>query len=227
MKRLWAGLLVCMWMQAEGGRKLPLSLREAAETAAAPGGAARAELAREAARAAEARKRQALAALLPNVDGGYTFRSFTNNLASFGIEFPAVPGIEFPVFAGPIDVQDARLTAGLSVFDVAAVRRWQAAKTQARAAAMESEEGQLKAKAAAAFQPAFTLSGFAFPIRNMPEPVQWLTYLNPLRYYMEIVRGVFLKGSGVEELWPQLAALAGMGVAIVALSAKRFHKRLE
>lgn len=77
------------------------------------------------------------------------------------------------------------------------------------------------------FQPAFTLSGFAFPIRNMPEPVQWLTYLNPLRYYMEIVRGVFLKGSGVEELWPQLAALAGMGVAIVALSAKRFHKRLE
>lgn len=77
------------------------------------------------------------------------------------------------------------------------------------------------------FQPAFTLSGFAFPIRNMPEPVQWLTYLNPLRYYMEIVRGVFLKGSGVGELWPQLAALAGMGVVIVALSAKRFHKRLE
>ncbi|GIU79812.1 MAG: transport permease protein [Bryobacteraceae bacterium] len=77
------------------------------------------------------------------------------------------------------------------------------------------------------FQPAFTLSGFAFPIRNMPEPVQWLTYLNPLRYFMEIVRGVFLKGSGVGDLWPQLAALAGMGTVIVAVSARRFHKRLE
>lgn len=77
------------------------------------------------------------------------------------------------------------------------------------------------------FQPAFTLSGFAFPIRNMPEPVQWLSLLNPLRYYMEIVRGVFLKGSGVADLWPQLAALAAMGVAIVVLSARRFHKRLE
>ncbi|MGC8759542.1 MAG: ABC transporter permease [Bryobacteraceae bacterium] len=77
------------------------------------------------------------------------------------------------------------------------------------------------------FQPAFMLSGFAFPIRNMPEPVQWLTYLNPLRYFMEIVRGVFLKGSGAGQLWPQLAALAAMGVTIVVLSALRFHKRLE
>lgn len=150
MRQLCAGLLACVLVQAQEHGKLPLSLREAAEMAAAPGGAARAELAREAARAAEARKREALAALLPGVDGGYTLRSFTNNLASFGIEFPAVPGIAFPVFAGPIDVQDARLTAALSVFDVAAIRRWQAAKTQARAAAMESEEAQMKAKAAAA-----------------------------------------------------------------------------
>ena len=44
--------------------------------------------------------------------------------------------------------------------------------------------------------PAFMLSGFAFPIRNMPQPVQWLTYLNPVRYFMEIVRGIFLKGAG-------------------------------
>ena len=58
------------------------------------------------------------------------------------------------------------------------------------------------------FQPAFMLSGFAFPIRNMPEAVQWLTYLNPMRYFMEIVRGVFLKGSGADVLWPQMVALA-------------------
>jgi ABC-2 type transport system permease protein len=77
------------------------------------------------------------------------------------------------------------------------------------------------------FQPAFMLSGFAFPIRNMPEPVQWLTWLNPLRYFMEIVRGVFLKGSGIDQLWPQLVALAVMGSAIVVFSALQFHKRLE
>lgn len=150
MKRFWAGLVVCVLSHAEGRERLSLTLREAAEMAAAPGGAARAELAREAARAAEARKRQALAALLPNVDGSYTFRSFTNNLASFGIQFPALPGIPFPVFVGPIDVQDARLAGTQSVFDVAAVRRWQAARTQAKASAIDSEEAQLRAKAAAA-----------------------------------------------------------------------------
>ena len=45
--------------------------------------------------------------------------------------------------------------------------------------------------------PAFMLSGFAFPIRNMPVAVQYLTYLNPLRYFIEIVRGIFLKGVGI------------------------------
>ncbi len=75
--------------------------------------------------------------------------------------------------------------------------------------------------------PAFMLSGFAFPISNMPEVVQWLTYLNPLRYFMEIVRGVFLKGTGVETLWPQMAGLAVFGVAVMYLSAARFHKRLD
>lgn len=77
------------------------------------------------------------------------------------------------------------------------------------------------------FQPAFMLSGFNFPIRNMPEPVQWITYLNPLRYFMEIVRGVFLKGSGIDILWPQFALLAVFGVTILVSSALRFHKRLD
>ena len=75
--------------------------------------------------------------------------------------------------------------------------------------------------------PAFMLSGFAFPIRNMPAAVQYLTYLNPLRYFMEIVRGIFLKGVGVSVLWPQMAALAVYGVAVLTLSAARFHKTLE
>jgi ABC-2 type transport system permease protein len=75
--------------------------------------------------------------------------------------------------------------------------------------------------------PAFMLSGFAFPIRNMPDIAQWFTYLNPMRYFMEITRGVFLKGVGIETLWPQLMALAIFGIAIVTLSASRFRKRLD
>jgi ABC-2 type transport system permease protein len=75
--------------------------------------------------------------------------------------------------------------------------------------------------------PAFMLSGFAFPIRNMPVAVQWLTYLNPLRYFMDILRGIFLKGVGVSALWPQMAALAVYGVAVLSLSALRFRKNLD
>jgi ABC-2 type transport system permease protein len=75
--------------------------------------------------------------------------------------------------------------------------------------------------------PAFMLSGFAFPIRNMPEAVQWLTYLNPLRYFMDILRGIFLKGVGVDVLWPQMAALAIYGVTVLTLSALRFQKKLD
>jgi ABC-2 type transport system permease protein len=75
--------------------------------------------------------------------------------------------------------------------------------------------------------PAFMLSGFAFPIRNMPESIQWIAYLNPVRYFMEIVRGIFLKGAGISALWPQMAALAVYGVAILGLSAWRFQKRLD
>jgi ABC-2 type transport system permease protein len=75
--------------------------------------------------------------------------------------------------------------------------------------------------------PAFMLSGFAFPIRNMPVAVQYLTYLNPIRYFIEIVRGIFLKGAGVEVLWPQMAALTVYGVTVLSLSAMRFQKKLD
>ena len=77
------------------------------------------------------------------------------------------------------------------------------------------------------FQPFFMLSGFTFPIRNMPEIAQWLTFLNPVRYFMEIVRGVFLQGAGVQALWPQMVALAVFGVVILSASVLRFHKQLE
>jgi ABC-2 type transport system permease protein len=77
------------------------------------------------------------------------------------------------------------------------------------------------------FQPFFMLSGFSFPIRNMPEGVQWLTYVNPVRYFMEIVRGVFLQGAGIGTLWPQVVALAVFGTVVLGLSINRFHKQLE
>lgn len=75
--------------------------------------------------------------------------------------------------------------------------------------------------------PAFMLSGFAFPIRNMPAAVQYLTYLNPVRYFIEIVRGIFLKGVGAEVLWPQMTCLAVYGVTVLGLSAMRFSKKLD
>lgn len=77
------------------------------------------------------------------------------------------------------------------------------------------------------FTPAFMLSGFAFPIRNMPLAVQWLSYANPLRYFIQIVRGIFLKGTGIDTLWPQMLAMLVYGCTIMTLSALRFHKRLD
>ena len=75
--------------------------------------------------------------------------------------------------------------------------------------------------------PFFMLSGFVFPIANMPEMVQWLTYLNPLRYFLIVIRGIFLKGVGLNVLWPQYAALAVLGVIVFAGAVGRFRKRLD
>ncbi len=74
--------------------------------------------------------------------------------------------------------------------------------------------------------PAVLLSGFMFPIANMPPVIQWFTYLNPLRYFLVIIRGIFLKGVGLDILWPQMVALAVMGVLTLWLASRRFHKTL-
>jgi ABC-2 type transport system permease protein len=75
--------------------------------------------------------------------------------------------------------------------------------------------------------PMIYLSGLLFPIESMPRLLQLATYLVPLRYYAEILRGIFLKGAGIEALWQQAAALAGFGVAFLTLASLRFQKRLE
>jgi len=75
--------------------------------------------------------------------------------------------------------------------------------------------------------PAVNLSGFAFPIESMPQWVQYLTYANPLRYFLVIIRGVFLKGIGLDVLWPQMLALAVLGGTMMLSSSLRFRKRLK
>jgi len=72
--------------------------------------------------------------------------------------------------------------------------------------------------------PAILLSGFIYPIANMPLGIQWVTYLNPLRHFLIIIRGIFLKGQGVQLLWPQMLALALLGTALLSMAAGRFRK---
>ncbi len=73
--------------------------------------------------------------------------------------------------------------------------------------------------------PMIYLSGFIFPIENMPAVMRAITYLIPLRYFLVIVRGIFLKGIGLELLWPQAAALAAWGVVVLSLAVARSRKR--
>jgi len=76
------------------------------------------------------------------------------------------------------------------------------------------------------FCTAMLLSCVTFPNANLPTIVQHLTRLNPLRYYLVIVRSVFLKGVGLDVLWPEMLPLAIMGVVTLWVVSKRFHKTL-
>ena len=76
------------------------------------------------------------------------------------------------------------------------------------------------------YLPAVLLSGFMFPIANMPEVIQAFTYLNPLRYFLIIIRGIFLKGVGISILWPQMLALLALGSLVMTLAVKKFNKNL-
>ncbi len=72
--------------------------------------------------------------------------------------------------------------------------------------------------------PAIILSGFFYPIRSMPLLFQWLTVLNPVRHFLEVVRAVFLKGSGLGDLWSQYLALTLMAAAALWLAVVRFRR---
>ena len=75
--------------------------------------------------------------------------------------------------------------------------------------------------------PAITFSGFGFPISTMPQWLQQITYLDPLRYFLVVIRGVYLKGVGMDVLWPQMAGMAVLGAGVLTLSVLRFHKALD
>lgn len=74
------------------------------------------------------------------------------------------------------------------------------------------------------FMPAILLSGFMFPVSSMPGVFQWFTLINPVRHYIEIVRAVFLKGTGLAALWPQFAALLAIGLGLLGFATTRFSK---
>ena len=90
-------------------------------------------------------------------------------------------------------------------------------------------ENQQQAMVSAFFflMPAIIFSGFASPISSMPGGLQLLTYADPLRYFIVILRGVFLKGVGFGVLWPQMASLAIFALLILTASVLRFHKSLD
>ncbi|MBK7255712.1 MAG: ABC transporter permease [Ignavibacteria bacterium] len=89
---------------------------------------------------------------------------------------------------------------------------------------------QQQAMITAAFlviMPMIFLSGFSFPVENMPVIIQYVTYLIPLKYFLVIIRGIVLKGLGLSELWIECTVLLSMGIFILISSSLRFRKRLE
>ena len=75
--------------------------------------------------------------------------------------------------------------------------------------------------------PTITFSGFGFPISAMPQWMQTFSYAIPLRYFLVVLRGTYLKGVGMDVLWPQMAAMTGIGVCVLTLAILRFHKALD
>ena len=91
----------------------------------------------------------------------------------------------------------------------------------------KSQLGASQMALLATFLPTFLLSGFIFPIEQMPVVVQWITRVLPARYYVAILRNVFLKGTEIRLMAGQLIALAVIAVVLVTLATRAFHKKLE
>jgi outer membrane protein len=139
---------------APAAETLRLGMRDAVAIALGQDGSARVRIARELTRLAESRAAQARAALLPNVDATVVQQSQTRNLAAFGLRLSLpIPGFSFPSFVGPYNVFDARATATQSVFDLAAIRRYQASRAGVSQAEAEKQavEEQVRQQVARAY----------------------------------------------------------------------------
>jgi len=77
------------------------------------------------------------------------------------------------------------------------------------------------------YLPAFLLSGFMVPIANMPRPIQWVTYLVPARYFVTLLKGIYLKGVGLRTMWLEVTLLTAFGAAMVLLAIAIFKKKLK
>lgn len=94
-------------------------------------------------------------------------------------------------------------------------------------AATKSQQVAFQLSILATMLPSLLLSGFFFPIENMPPALQAVTYAVPARYFLVVIRGIFLKGVGLAVLWPELLFLTGFASLMLVLSSAKFHKRLE
>jgi ABC-2 type transport system permease protein len=83
-----------------------------------------------------------------------------------------------------------------------------------------------QAGALSAMLPSIILSGMIFPIENMPLPLQLLSRLIPARYLVHGLRGVLLKGNGIDVLWPDLLAMALFALVIITLATRKFERKL-
>ena len=92
---------------------------------------------------------------------------------------------------------------------------------------MSATQQQAMVTAVFFIMPAITFSGFGFPISTMPHWLQYCTYLSPLRYFLVVLRATYLKGVGMEILWPQMAAMGALGFSLLTIAILRFHKALD
>jgi len=146
---------------------------------------------------------------IPFAAMGFIVVSVILSVMTFGFNIPIKGSISFLFLSSAVYILS---TLGLGIF-VSTV-----SKTQQQA---------MMIAVFVVMMPMVFLSGFAFPIENMPVIIQQITYIIPLRYFMTIIRGVILKGIGLNELWFELLIMLIMGVVLLTLSSLRFRKNLD
>jgi outer membrane protein len=145
MRAGWILLLAALPAFGQSPGAVPLSLKKAIEIALAPEGNTRVELAEELVKQAETRQDQARAALLPNLDGYFSYSDQTRNLRAFGINIAIpIPGFAFPTLAGPFSVLDFRANLTQSVFDFSSIKRYQASKGSVETAKKEKDSARVQ-----------------------------------------------------------------------------------